>query len=59
MDRMCGSHSGDLSKPKFVSQVIANLYKMAPQTKQRYLDFWGDADRTRDPHSTVLKTKDG
>ena len=59
MDRMCGSHSGDLSKPQFVSKVISNLVRMAPQTKEKYLDFWGDADKARDPHSQAQKKKDG
>ncbi|HEU4478878.1 MAG TPA: patatin-like phospholipase family protein [Pyrinomonadaceae bacterium] len=59
MDRMCGSHSGDLSKPQFVSKVISNLVRMAPQTKEKYLDFWGDADKARDPHSQAQQKKEG
>ncbi|MGI8734395.1 MAG: patatin-like phospholipase family protein [Pyrinomonadaceae bacterium] len=59
MDRMCGSHSGDLSKPMFVSKVISNLVRLAPQTKEKYLDFWGDLDKARDPLSQVRRTRDG
>ncbi|HKR59423.1 MAG TPA: patatin-like phospholipase family protein [Pyrinomonadaceae bacterium] len=46
MDQMCGSHSGDLTKLKFVIQVIANLVRVAPQMREKYRDFWIDYTRT-------------
>jgi hypothetical protein len=40
MDRMCGSHSGELDLVGFVTQVNKNFLKMAPQVKAKYSEFW-------------------
>ncbi len=40
MDRMCGSHYGELSMTRFISEVNANLLKLAPQMKNKYREFW-------------------
>lgn len=42
MDRMCGSHSGAMSRLEFASQVLQHLVKMAPQMKEKYVEFWAD-----------------
>ncbi len=41
MDRMTGSHSGELDIVQFVAQVHKNFLNMAPQVKDKYLEFWG------------------
>lgn len=40
MDRMCGSHSGELDLATFVTQVNMNFLRMAPQVKDKYREFW-------------------
>lgn len=40
MDRMCGSHSGEIDLVQFVAQVNQNFLRMAPQVKDKYLEFW-------------------
>jgi uncharacterized short protein YbdD (DUF466 family) len=40
MDKMCGSHSGELSLLQFIFQVNKNLFELAPQVKRKYADFW-------------------
>jgi Putative peptidoglycan binding domain/Patatin-like phospholipase len=39
MDRMCGSHSGELNIDRFVKEVETNLIRMAPQVKDKYCRF--------------------
>ncbi|HKO98834.1 MAG TPA: peptidoglycan-binding protein [Pyrinomonadaceae bacterium] len=40
MDRMCGSHAGDLDLVQFVTQVNQNFLRMAPQVQNKYREFW-------------------
>ena len=40
MDRMCGSHSGELGLKEFIAEVNENFYQMAPQVRAKYCEFW-------------------
>jgi hypothetical protein len=40
MDKMCGSHSGDLDLFGFITEVNKNMLRMAPQVRAKYCEFW-------------------